>query len=97
MRIHNWPVQFLPASNPLLEEAVREANVTQLNDVPVRVMRAEHLMAIALRTGRAKDYSRLIMFMEAQVADMALLRALLARHALVEAWQKFEQRYLRPQ
>lgn len=97
VRIHSWPVQFLPASSPLLEEAVRESNVTQLNDVPVRVMRAEHLMAIALQTGRAKDYSRLVMFMEAQVADMALLRAILSRHGLVEAWQKFEQRYLRPQ
>ena len=30
VRIHGWPVQFLPASGPLLEEAVRRARVTDL-------------------------------------------------------------------
>ena len=32
-------------------------------------MTAEHLMAIALQTGRAKDQARLIMFVEAGIAD----------------------------
>jgi hypothetical protein len=96
IRIYNWPVQFLPASSPLLEEAVRMASVSQLDDIPVRVMRAEHLMAIALQTGRAKDFSRLVMFMEAQIADMAVLRDILERHGLTETWQKFETRYLLP-
>lgn len=64
--------------------------------LPTRVMTPEHLMAIALQTGRAKDYARLIMFVEAGVADMNRLRDILARHSLLEAWTKFEKRFLQP-
>jgi hypothetical protein len=85
-------VQFLPASQPLVAEAVtREAD-----GLTTRVMTAEHLMAIALQTGRAKDHARLVMFVEAGIADMARLRAILARHSLLDAWAKFEKRFLRP-
>ena len=59
-------------------------------------MAAEHLMAIALQTGRAKDHARLVMFVEAGIANMVRLRAILARHSLLEAWAKFERRFLQP-
>ena len=59
-------------------------------------MTAEHLMAIALQTGRAKDHARLVMFVEAGIADMDRLRDILARHSLLDAWAKFEKRFLQP-
>jgi hypothetical protein len=59
-------------------------------------MTAEHLMAIALRTGRAKDHARLVMFAEAGIANMDRLREILGRHSLLEAWAKFEPRFLQP-
>lgn len=62
--IHGWPVQFLPAESPLLTEAVRQATAVDFEGVPTRVMTAEHLMAIALQTGRAKDFSRILAFVE---------------------------------
>lgn len=94
LEIEGWPVQFLPASNPLLAEAVREAVSREAEGLTTRVMTAEHLMAIALQTGRAKYHARLIMFVEAGVADMNRLRDILARHSLLEAWTKFEKRFL---
>ena len=49
-----WPVQFLPCSNELEREALRGAVSTKVEGVPTWVMPAEHLVAIALNTGRAK-------------------------------------------
>ncbi|MGI8605528.1 MAG: hypothetical protein ACR2OZ_21340 [Verrucomicrobiales bacterium] len=96
IQIEGWPVQFLPATQPVVAEAVREAAVRESAELTTRVMSAEHLMAIALQTGRAKDHARLVMFMEAGIADMARLRDILARHSLLDAWAKFENRFLKP-
>jgi len=96
IQIEGWPVQFLPASQPLLAEAVREAVTREADGLTTRVMTAEHLMAIALQTGRAKDHARLVMFVEAGIADMDRLRDILARHSLLDAWAKFENRFLQP-
>jgi hypothetical protein len=94
--IEGWPVQFLPATQPLVAEAVRDAVTREAAGLTTRVMTAEHLMAIALQTGRAKDHARLIMFMEAGVADMNRLQDILFRHFLIEKWAQFEQRFLKP-
>ena len=96
IQIEGWPVQFLPASQPLVAEAVREAVTREADGLTTRVMTAEHLMAIALQTGRAMDYARLVMFVEAGIADMDRLRDILARHSLLDAWAKFENRFLQP-
>jgi len=96
IQIEGWPVQFLPASQPLVAEAVREAVTREADGLTTRVMTVEHLMAIALQTGRAKDHARLVMFIEAGIADMDRLRDILARHSLLDAWAKFEKRFLQP-
>ena len=49
-----------------------------------------------MQTGRAKDHARLVMFVEAGIADMDRLRGILARHSLFDAWTKFEKRFLQP-
>jgi hypothetical protein len=94
--IEGWPVQFLAADQPLISEAVRAALSRESGGLTTRVMTAEHLMAIALQTGRAKDHARLVMFVEAGIADMDRLRDILARHSLLERWSKFEHRFLQP-
>jgi hypothetical protein len=43
--IEGVPVQFLPAFNPLLEGALREAKEVMYEEVPIRVLPAEHLVA----------------------------------------------------
>jgi hypothetical protein len=92
--IGGWPVQFLPPIGPLVEEALQEAVDRDVDRTPARVFTAEHLAAIALQTGRAKDKARLLQFIEAGALDTARFQALLARHGLVGAWQKFERQFL---
>src|SRR6059036_2389535 len=41
------PVQFLPPTNPLAEEALNQAVQRDVDDLPARVFTAEHLAAIA--------------------------------------------------
>ncbi len=92
--VHGWPVQFLPAEAGLLREAVEQASEIDFEGVPARVMTAEHLMAIALQTGRGKDFARLLTFVEARAADDSRLHDILARHGLESAWKQFQQNYL---
>ena len=68
--IEGWPVQFLPPGTPLVAEALQEAEVKDVDGTAARVLTAEHLAAIALQTGRAKDKARLLQFVEAGVLDM---------------------------
>lgn len=93
VEIEGWPVRFLPVFNPLLEEAVAEAQEIEFNGTPTRVMRAEHLIAIMLQTGRAKDYARAAQFLEEGVVDQKLLAAVLTRHDLAGRWEEFRQRF----
>jgi hypothetical protein len=92
--VSGWPVQFLPPGTPLVVEALREAVERDVDGTPACVFTAEHLAAIALQTGRAKDKARLLQFIEAGALDTARFQAILARHGLVDAWGKFERQYL---
>lgn len=92
--IGGWPVQFLPPTGPLVEEALAQAVEIDVEGTPARVFTAEHLAAIALQTGRAKDKARLLQFIESAALDAGRFQAILARHGLVDAWQKFERQFL---
>lgn len=92
--VAGWPVQFLSAGTPLVVEALQEAVERDVDGTPARVFTAEHLAAIALQTGRARDKTRLLQFIEAGVLDSGRFQALLARHGLVDAWNKFERQFL---
>ena len=89
-----WPVQFLPPADALGEEALAEAEAVDVEGVPTRVMKAEHLAALALQLGRAKDHARVLQFVEAGVLDPARLESVLSRHGLLEKWTRFERRYI---
>jgi len=93
--IADWPVQFLPPIDSLEQEAVAEAVQTEVEGLNTWVMRAEHLVAIALRTGRAKDYARILQFLEQNAVDRKKLNQVLNRHALIPKWKRFETKYLR--
>jgi len=92
--IGDWPVQFLPPTNQLEQEAVAESVETTVQGVPTWVMSAEHLVAIALGTGRSKDHIRIVQFIEQDAVDRNKLQAILERHGLSAKWQRFEQKYL---
>ena len=87
--IEGVPVQFLPAYNPLLEEALAQARDILYEDVSTRVFTIEHLTAIAVQTGRGKDRARLPMFRESEVLDYQRLDEILARYGLTERWLRW--------
>jgi len=86
--VEEIPVQFLPAYNALLEEALAEAVTTTYEQTPARVLRAEHLVAVAVQTGRPKDRERVRLLREQAPLDIPRLEAILLRHGLGE---KFKQ------
>ena len=92
--IGGWPVQFLPPATPLVEEALADAIMVDVDGVPARVFSAEHLAAIALQTGRAKDKARLLQFIEEGVLEASRFQEIVQRHALVDGWTKFERQFL---
>jgi len=89
VHIEGVPVQFLPAYNALLEEALREARETSYEEVTTRVVQAEHLIAICLQTGRDKDRERMRIFREQGELDMSYLTGLLQRHGLEGKWKQW--------
>jgi hypothetical protein len=96
--IAGWPVQFLPVANDLDAEALTAAQEVEIainetvGSVPTRVLRAEHIVATSLRVGRPRDLIRISQFLEEGAVDIAALCAVLGRHALIQAWQKFCRR-----
>ncbi|MDD5059225.1 MAG: hypothetical protein PHQ60_15285 [Sideroxydans sp.] len=78
----DWPVQILPAYNALVEEAVKQAVTVQYGDIETKIFTAEYLCAIALDTGRIKDFYRVASFIEQQKVDRAVLNQLVSRFKL---------------
>jgi len=92
--IAGWPVQFLPSTGRLVDEALREAVEVEVDGTRARVFTSEHLAAIALQTGRAKDKARLLQFVEEGALEVERFMSIVARHGLGEAWTRFERQFL---
>jgi hypothetical protein len=92
--VGDWPVQFLPAHGALEQEALAQAVETEVEGVRTWVLGAEHLVAIALKAGRAKDHARIGQFLEQDAVDADKLNRILRRHELFDKWEKFERKYL---
>ena len=54
-----------------------------------RTLSAEHVVAIALRTGRSKDLMRVQAFLEERAVDPLRLKSVLERHNLLGQWKAF--------
>lgn len=89
-----WPVQFLPTTSPLVEEALDQALTLDAGGVPTQVFSAEHLAAIALETGRSKDKARLLQFLESGVLNTQKFGELVTRYGLSDAWRRFGRQFL---
>ncbi len=92
--IEDWPVQFLPVYDELTEEALAQAIEVEFGSTPTRVLSAEHLAAIMLKTARPKDHARLIQFFEFNALDLATFEEIVARHGLTAKWESFQKRFL---
>jgi hypothetical protein len=88
--IEGIPVQFLPAHNDLLVEALAEARELLYEKTPTRVLRAEHLVAISVQTGRKKDRERVRLLREECDLDRSYLSEILARQGLEAKWNQWK-------
>lgn len=90
----DWPVQFLIPANELETEAVAASVPVDVEGVRTWIMLAEHLVAIALATGRAKDYIRVVQFIKEKAVDQVMLLGILKKYGLLPKWQQFQDKYL---
>lgn len=86
--VHGVPVQFLPSYTELVDEAIAAAIVHDYEGVPVRVVRPEHLIALAFQAGGARRRERVGLLMEAGAIDSATLRAIMEKHDLMSFWRE---------
>ena len=87
--IEGVPVQFLPAYNALVEEALMAAQETQLGQTGTRVLSPEYLAAIMVQTGRSKDRQRLTAFLEQATFDKSKLGTILKSYHLQERFDSW--------
>jgi len=92
--VGGWPTQFVPVFSPLTREALEQAETADFEGVPLRVVRADHLAAIALSVGRTKDFLRILALLESESVTAEQIGRLAARHSLAEEWRAFETRFL---
>lgn len=90
----DWPIQFLVPANELETEAVAASVPVDVEGVRTWIMLAEHLVAIALSTGRA-NYIRVVQFMKEKAVDQVVLLAILKKYGLLPKWQQFQDTYLK--
>lgn len=94
IRVGDWPVQFIPAFSALTREAMESAEEVSYEGTPFRVVRPDHLAAIALSVGRHKDHNRVLALLEAGAVDRSSLERVASRHGLADKWAAFRRRFL---
>jgi hypothetical protein len=92
--VEGWPVQFIPVGDSLEREAYLNAEVLFVEETRVRVVLAEHLVAIMLRVGRPKDLARIQMFLSQEAVELEALIDIIKRHGLEEKWAAFQDKVL---
>lgn len=90
----DWPIQFLVPGTELEREAIAASVPVDVEGVRTWVMLAEHLVAIALSTGRAKDHIRVLQFIKEKAVDEPMLRTILEKHGLLSKWEQFQHKYI---
>jgi hypothetical protein len=94
--IHGWPVQFLPATSSLEKEALSAAVRKAIGSIKPLVLASEHLIALAVRTGRPKDKLRVLKFLETPDSYAPeKLQLILEAHGLYQKFLDWKQE-LRP-
>ena len=88
-----WPVQFIPTFDRLTEAALRNAETAEVDGVPMRVVAADYLAAIALSVGRAKDFARVCALLEAKATTPDAISRLCSEFGLTSAWDRFRTRF----
>jgi hypothetical protein len=92
--IDGWPVQFLPVASALDGEALERAieldiDAARQPPLKARCLRAEYVVATAIKLGRLKDLARVQAFLEQGAVNLVALKDVLKRHNLMDNWRSF--------
>ena len=90
MKVEGTLVQFLPASGALLDEALKEAYPKRYEGISTRVIRPEHLIALALM-GLPKHKARVSLLNEQARMVNEYLDSILERYGLKEDFEKWSK------
>ena len=88
--IEGWNVQFLPVPDSLTDEAMAHVRIFDVEEQRARVLAPEYLIAISLKTGRAKDFARISTFEDLADVDWNKVQDLIERFKLEGQWRKFK-------
>ncbi len=90
VNIEGTPVQFLPAYDDLLQEALVFARVFNYEGVSTKVMLAEYLALICVKTGRLKDKLRVQMLIASDGFSTKKFMELLTKFKLMERFESWK-------
>jgi len=84
-------VQILVPATSLQAEALEQAALRSYGGEEVKVMTAEHLVAIMAELNRPKDRVRIALFLEQYDVDGEKLHEILTRHGLGKKWKRLSR------
>jgi hypothetical protein len=93
VRIGDWLVQFVFASEPVQKEAVEQAERVAFAGAYTSLFSVEHLAAELLRSGRLKDLTRVADLLKSEQMNMSKFRDIINRNGLTQKWEQFASRY----
>lgn len=87
------PVRFIPSSTALEKEAVKDTISVKYENIEIKIMKPEYLIAIFLKVFRAKDRDKLIKLLDQARIDKTLLSDILQRYGLDKKFDEFVRKY----
>jgi predicted nucleotidyltransferase len=91
--IEGVPVQFIPAYNDLVKEAVLYSDEVKYGRIKTKVLGLEYLIAVMLQTYRPKDRERLVKIFEEAKFDLKILKTILKKYGLYDKYVQFKGKY----
>jgi hypothetical protein len=90
VNIEGIPVQFIPASEGLAEDAVKNAVEVTISEVKTKILSVEYLIAIMLQLNRPKDRAKIDLLVDNDEVsiDIQKLQQILLKYELTEKWER---------
>lgn len=88
--IEDLPVQFIPVQSGVEREAVDHAEDIIYSGVKTKILSAEHLLAIALKVGRRKDFDKIGRLIDQAKIDGKTLESILKRYHLLDKFKEWK-------
>lgn len=89
--VEDWLVDFIPTKEGLIDEAVFKTNIFKINNIKIKVMPPEYLIALALESGRKQDYAKVEKILQQSNINKKKLTRILKKFGLYEKWGTYEQ------